>query len=208
MSESKSIAIIGDVHGNVEALSGILRLVAGRFSHLVLVGDYVNRGPNSASVIQILIDRIKAGTPLTCVAGNHDLAFRRCLDEGKLIQFLRIGGAATIKSYVSTPDSDLLQQLQEAVPDEHKEFLRSLYPYFRYRKLLVTHSREDPGMTSNSFHVFGHIPQTDLRPKITANWAAIDTGCGTLRQGRLTCMLWPSLKVIQVDSSGVEINAQ
>ena len=107
---SETIAIIGDVHGNVSALAGLLQATDGRFDQFVLVGDYVDRGSNSADVIQLLTDRIDAGAPLFCIAGNHDKAFLDCIEEGKVNAFLRMGGAATVNSYIAIPEPTSLSR--------------------------------------------------------------------------------------------------
>lgn len=200
-------AVIGDVHGNVAALMGLLRTLEDRFSRLIFVGDYVNRGTDSAGVIQLLSELSEAGVQLFCIAGNHDSAFLKCLEEGELPAFLRLGGATTINSYISGPEPDVLAQLRRSVPRQHVAFLRTLHPYYQEDGLLVTHGPDDlPGQSrGTSFHVFGHVPQLRLAPKIREKWAAIDTGCGTLPGGRLTCLAWPTLEVIQVDSAGQEV---
>lgn len=207
---NRNTAVVGDIHGNVSALVGLLRLIEGRFSRLVLVGDYVNRGTESAAVIQTLADRSAARAELICIAGNHDLAFLRCLEAGELSAFLRVGGAATINSYISAPEPDVLAQLRRSVPTRHVEFLRNLRPSFAKDGLLVTHSPGNADSHSEApyFHIFGHVPQGDFAPKVTQTWAAIDTGCGTFPDGRLTCLAWPSLEVIQVDSAGREIRPE
>lgn len=200
---NRETAVIGDIHGNISALTGLLKCIEGKYHRLVLVGDYVNRGNNSAAVIQALIDWAATGPELVCIAGNHDLAFLRCIEDGELVTFLRMGGAATINSYISTPQSDLLAQLRRSVPLAHINFLRELRPSFADDGLLITHSSKmSGGVEASRFHIFGHAPQPNHVPTITQTWAAIDTGCGTFVDGRLTCLLWPSLEVIQVDSSG------
>jgi serine/threonine protein phosphatase 1 len=201
---NRETAVIGDIHGNVSALTGLLKCVEGKYRRLVLVGDYVNRGNNSAAVLQILIDWAATRPELVCIAGNHDLAFLKCLEDGDLVAFLRMGGAATINSYISAPEPDLLAQLRRSVPAQHVNFLRELRPSFVDDGLIITHSskRVESNYKAPRFHIFGHAPQSDRVPTITHTWAAIDTGCGTFPDGRLTCLLWPSLEVIQVDSSG------
>lgn len=201
---NRETAVIGDIHGNISALTGLLKCVEGKYRRLVLVGDYVNRGNNSAAVLQTLIDWAATGPEVVCIAGNHDLAFLKCLEDGDLMAFLRMGGAATINSYISAPEPDLLAQLRRSVPAQHVNFLRELRSSFVDDGLLITHSskRVESSYEAPRFHIFGHAPQSDRTPTITPTWAAIDTGCGTFPDGRLTCLLWPSLEVIQVDSSG------
>ncbi len=203
---TESIAVIGDVHGNVSALAGVLRIAEGRFDQFVLVGDYVNRGPDSAGVIQLLIDQIDDGVPLYCIAGNHDGAFRKCIEDGKLNAFLRMGGAATINSYISEPAPDVLEQLRRSVPSRHVDFLRDLKSQYEANGLFVTHGPQDaydpPAV--GSYHIFGHVPQGQT-PRLMQNSAGIDTGCGMTPEGRLTCLAWPTLEVIQVDVEGRQV---
>jgi serine/threonine protein phosphatase 1 len=201
---NRETAVIGDIHGNVSALTGLLKCIEGKYRRLAFVGDYVNRGNDSAAVLRTLIDRATTGPELVCIAGNHDLAFLKCLEDGDLVAFLRMGGAATINSYISASEPDLLAQLRRSVPAQHVSFLRELRSSFLDDGLLITHSskRVESSYEAPHFHIFGHAPQPDRAPTITQTWAAIDTGCGTFPDGRLTCLLWPSLEVIQVDSSG------
>jgi len=195
------VAIIGDVHGNVRALEGILNAIGKRdqYARIVLVGDYVDRGSDSAAVIQLLVDQVTAGRELYCIAGNHDIAFVDCLEKGSLATFLKIGGAATIQSYLSDIEPDILEQLRREVPANHRAFLRDLRPYYADDSLIVTHTRDDLKTTDRSrFHVFGHVPQVGHVPTITSTWAAIDTVCAIILDGRLPCLFWPALDYIQV----------
>ncbi|MCS7481914.1 metallophosphoesterase [Umezawaea endophytica] len=204
---SETIGIVGDIHGNVQALLGLLRTIDGKYDRLIFAGDYINRGRGSADVIQILVDNASENSKMTFVAGNHDLAFLNCLEDGKLSEFLMIGGAATINSYIKAPEPDVLSQLRRSVSVEHKNFLHNLQPRYFDNGLLVTHDAENslkPGK-GVLFHAFGHVPQASFIPKITQDWAAIDTGCGTLPGGRLTCLFWPTRDFVQVDDSGHKV---
>jgi len=73
--------IIGDVHGyHIELQKMLIQLgyamVNGVWSHAyrkaVFVGDFINRGPNSKGVIQIIKDMVKAGTAFA-ILGNHEI---------------------------------------------------------------------------------------------------------------------------------------
>lgn len=197
-------AIIGDIHGNVRALNGLLRLVEGRRHRLVFVGDYVDRGARSAEVIEVLVQLIHDLPDVVCLAGNHDDAFLRCIEDGALFPFLRMGGASTVRSYIAVPEADTLAHLRRAVPQTHIDFLRALRPDFKADGLLVTHTPEleSPDNPEPRFHVYGHVPQRDNVPRIAESSAGIDTGCGLSDTGRLTALLWPSLEVVQVDHAG------
>ncbi len=77
------IDIIGDVHGEFEALTSLLSRLgynengvhpSGR--RLVFVGDLVDRGPDSPSVVELVMKLMEAGTA-QCILGNHELNILR-----------------------------------------------------------------------------------------------------------------------------------
>ncbi|MGW6697243.1 metallophosphoesterase [Nocardia sp. NPDC055049] len=202
--------IIGDVHGNISALRGLLRRLVEWRGILIFTGDYVNRGPDSFEVIQTLVNLANDRPDTVFLAGNHDIVFRDAIRSGSLSVLLRMGGAPTVKSYVETPGIDVAQQLRESIPADHLTFLSSLRAsYISADGLAVTHGPADhlPGSANSRYHIYGHVPNIDLLPRIGATSAGIDTGCGTLKSGRLTCLFWPSLTAIQVDAFGGNVTS-
>lgn len=196
----KEICFIGDIHGCVEQLNEIFVAAAKRTQNFVFLGDYVNRGPSSREVIDFLVE-LKANEQLsaTFLAGNHDTAFLQTLTGDGLDAFLLIGGAATIKSYVGTPKPDVLAQFRAAVPESHLRFLLDLDHKFVGNGIMAAHEPQSewvPGQTA-VMSVFGHRPQPELIPIISDLHAYIDTGCGTLPNGRLTGFFWPNRDWIQ-----------
>ncbi|ALU73646.1 serine/threonine protein phosphatase (plasmid) [Rhodococcus erythropolis R138] len=196
------IGFIGDIHGCVEELDELVTAARSRTSHLVFLGDYVNRGPYSREVIDFLIRlRQTKGISTSFVMGNHDQVFLDALVGDGFDTFLRMGGAATVLSYVGAPRADVLSQLRESVPATHIGFLKSLANQVVVDGVVATHER--PGLDIDTtedterFQIYGHSPQRRLLPRIERDRAFIDTGCGTLPDGRLTCLFWPSLTWIQ-----------
>jgi hypothetical protein len=117
--------------------------------------------------------------------------------------FLQVGGASTIRSYVDSPFGDVAAQFIAAVPPAHIRFLRSLEDVFDAEGLLAAHTPNDLARLRAGRNVFGacgHTPQQLMIPTITNDTAYLDTGSGTWPQGRLTCLLWPSLRWIQQSS--------
>ncbi|QSE87463.1 metallophosphoesterase (plasmid) [Rhodococcus pseudokoreensis] len=199
------VAIIGDIHGNSAALAGILRELDGRVERYIFTGDFVNRGEHSAAVVQGLVELALRHRDTVFVSGNHDRAFLTALETGDLSRLLKMGGAPTVSSYVGYPCGDIAKHLQASVPATHLAFFRNLVPYFRSASgLLVTHGPRDRPSTAlvSDYHVYGHVPQHDRRPSIAEREAAIDTGCGSVPDGRLTALLYPALTIIQVDGEG------
>jgi calcineurin-like phosphoesterase family protein len=182
--------IIGDIHGHPGPLRSLLDRIDGLVNTMVFLGDYVDRGPDSAQVIDTLLE---AADSHSCVflEGNHDAAFRAAL-HGDLDRFLLVGGAATVRSYVSPPYRDVERALVHAVPEPHQAFLHQLRPRYETNDLLVGHRLPEADGTSR-FRIGGHAPQLCSVPTIGDDYAYVDTGCGTLDQGMLTCLLWPSL---------------
>jgi len=189
------LGIIGDIHGHVGTLSQLLDVVANQAGTLVFLGDYVNRGPESAQVIDLLLD-LRDRTPCVFIEGNHDLAFRAALTGG-FDEFLAMGGAATVRSYVDPPFEDVTTEFLEAVPESHRSFLEQLVPGFEDSEVVVAHSMPDRD-GSGRFRIGGHVPQTELAPIFGPGHACVDTGCGTIPDGVLTCMLWPSRRWVSV----------
>lgn len=192
---SDRLAFIGDVHGQVDLLSQMLsQLKQLDLEQIIFVGDYVNRGDKSAEVLDLLIAARK-DSPLTFLRGNHDEALLDALESGDLDQLLRIGGAATINSYLKrAAEADVLQQLQSAIPRDHVLFLRSLEARYEDEEVVASHmlsaTAGDP-----RYRIGGHSPVGET-PAISEATSSIDTGCG-LPGGRLTALFWPSLTFIQ-----------
>lgn len=133
---------IGDVHGCDAEFARLLELIdadhAGRSPKrqvLVLLGDLVDRGPDSASVVQRAMGLADNGREVRLLAGNHEeLLLLSCRGNARALRiFARNGGRETALSYGVDPDAydsadfDQLQNLLEAhVPADHRAFLTEM----------------------------------------------------------------------------------
>lgn len=64
---------IGDIHGCLNTFNGLLQqLTLEKGDHLILLGDYIDRGPDSKGVIDRIIELRKAEFELTALRGNHE----------------------------------------------------------------------------------------------------------------------------------------
>ena len=107
---------IGDIHGCLTALETLLGFVQPQADDLIItLGDYVDRGPDSRGVLDLLIALLWQGQ-LIPLRGNHDQMFCGAGD-GKisLPNWLALGGVQTLQSYGGNFDG---------VPVEHWEFLK------------------------------------------------------------------------------------
>ena len=199
-----STAFIGDIHGCSDALADLLQMVGGSADRLVFVGDYVDRGPNSMSVLDQLIQlKARGDQEVVFLAGNHDRILLKALsDDDGLNDLLRMGGATTIRSYVEPPYLDVLSQLRRSIPDSHRDFLARLLDSWTDGEVSAVHDARDAPMDAG-YVVAGHAAQANLLPRVTSRRALIDTGCGTIRGGRLTCFYWPTKAWVQSSVPGI-----
>ena len=114
--------VIGDTHGALKALKQALKRCNFKLKNdfLILLGDYVDEGPESAQLIDFLIriDKLAKYPPIF-IRGNHDVWCEEWLTSGigKTI-WINQGGAATLKSYTRKKDS-------------HIKFFRNLHDFYK-----------------------------------------------------------------------------
>jgi len=102
---------VGDIHGMKSSLDSALGFIAndsgGEAHTVVFLGDYVDRGPDSAGVVRLLM----AGPTLSaakwvCLKGNHDDMMGQELLGLEHMDWIHNYGRITLKSYVNDEFSD------------------------------------------------------------------------------------------------------
>ena len=148
---------IGDVHGCYDHLRRLedqifedARTISGK-KWIVMLGDYIDRGPKSVSVIDHLMAPVGEGFERFCIAGNHEEAFLDFLDEPSPSHgWLHFGGVETLRSYgiskISSRKDVLSQLLESYVPDEHIRFLTGLPSLIACPGLCFAHGGIEPGV--------------------------------------------------------------
>lgn len=154
----QNIYAIGDLHGKFKSLNSILKriLPLKDKDQIVFLGDYIDRGPSSAKIIEKFCDlKEKYGSQITWLLGNHELMFMEVLElvTTNMLQepvdnvWIHNGGVATIRSYAYfnklKDDSIPLFRLKTLVPDRHKEFLMSLVSSYETDKYIFAHAGYD-----------------------------------------------------------------
>src|SRR3954447_7070997 len=114
---------IGDVHGCHRALDTLVENIGFQADDtLVTLGDYVDGGPDSRRVLELLIS-LRSQTNLISLIGNHEIMMLRAKEnQAALLDWFKYGGRATLASYNATAPAD--------IPDSHWGFLRSCRRYF------------------------------------------------------------------------------
>ena len=153
---------VGDIHGEAGRLAELLRTVEADAAEapgdrlLVTLGDYVDRGPDSREVIDILEDEPLSGFRYVHLIGNHEQMMLDFLDDPENgPRWLMNGGDATCRSYGIDPlgghwdaggaDSssrldELRRGLEEALPVTHRRFLDALALHHREGDYLFVHA--------------------------------------------------------------------
>lgn len=140
----RPFAAIGDIHGCLELLSRALETTEGQ---IVCVGDYIDRGPDSAGVLALLQSR----PDITCLMGNHEEMLLAFLDDPltHAPRWLTFGGANTLDSYGVSQKGTATQMrdaLRAAMGSRTESWLRALPSYWQSGNVAVTHAGAAPDL--------------------------------------------------------------
>jgi serine/threonine protein phosphatase 1 len=218
------IYAVGDIHGRADVLAELFMLIDQDLearptsrSIEVFLGDYIDRGPHSRQVLDLLIARRRQHVAVF-LKGNHEAyAYQVLSDPSVLSDWVHVGGLNTLLSYGVEPsgcDHDQRAQqaiataFRQALPDSHYHFLKDLALSFSCGDYFFVHAGVRPGIPlerqseqdllwiRDEFLLyeedFGKVvvhghSPTNL-PDIRPNRINIDTGA--YATGRLTCLVF------------------
>lgn len=134
--------VIPDIHGRIDLLRdgllGIIAHAAGNPGTIVLLGDYVDKGPDSKAVIDFLRIGSPQGWTFVLLKGNHDAMMVAALrDPARMQWWLERGGDDAIKSYGGDAAD---------VPPDDIEWLDRLAPMHIDRQRIYVHAGLDPDL--------------------------------------------------------------
>jgi len=198
MIERLTIAV-GDIHGHADKLVSLLnhceKLKAGRPAKYVFLGDYVDRGPTSRRVMDILMGKQQADPDnVICLMGDHEEMLLRAADpncyDRDLVNWFANGGEQTLESYGIEDPTE--------IPAGHLEWMKGLRTSFEERHRTFVHAGLRPGIDLanqdphdllwirepflsfagdyGTFVVHGHTPVQ--APDLRFNRLNLDTGAG------------------------------
>ena len=153
---------IGDIHGCLDLLDEILAQIdaddaAGEPASTVRVvlGDIIDRGPNSADVVERL-RKLKLDQPATrLLLGNHEEMFLAALngDPQAVRAFCRVGGRETLLSYGMSETAYERMDFDEAaaalamfVPESHRRFIAGFEDMVLMGDYAFVHAGIDPAI--------------------------------------------------------------
>lgn len=161
---SDPIYAIGDIHGHASELDRVLDLIkadGGADAPVVFLGDYTDRGPDSAAVLDTLIAGQNANRNWTFLKGNHDRMFEWFMqqpllhDPYMLVELYwlhpRLGGDTTLASYgvdagPRRREKDVQADAHAAIPKAHVRFLEGLKLSHTVGDLMFVHAGIRPGV--------------------------------------------------------------
>lgn len=154
------IYAVGDVHGCLDPLDQLLDAIgkdlAGRClrSHLVLLGDLVDRGPRSAEVVERLRRGPLPTDEVHFIMGNHEEVLLDChggmIDQ--YIPWLKYGGLETLESYglsrsqILEAATDFGAAIRAAIPANHIQFIKSFKDQVQLGDYVFVHAGIRPGV--------------------------------------------------------------
>lgn len=161
--EGKRVYAIGDIHGRNDLLQQLLaqidadELARGPSdTHIIFLGDLMDRGPDSAGVIECAMALRDSGRKVRFLMGNHEEVFvRACRKRDAKITrfFLRIGGEATVLSYpitraeyITLDMEQLSERLSNLVPQTHLDFIESFEDQIVIGDYAFVHAGIRPGV--------------------------------------------------------------
>lgn len=116
---------IADLHGRLDLLEGALaKIEANEPGKVVFLGDYVDRGPQSAQIISRLMAGPPEGWQWVCLQGNHeDMMIETLTMPLHPNWWIGNGGGATLLSYGHSPSGEYHPAV---VPEDHIRWLKGL----------------------------------------------------------------------------------
>jgi serine/threonine protein phosphatase 1 len=214
---------IGDIHGCSAALATVLEAIhPGPEDTLVTLGDYIDRGPDSHGVLELLIG-LAGRCRLVPLLGNHEELLLAAIRDGTALRaWLACGGVAALRSYGWIPGGPR-RRLADWIPNRHLEFLAGCRDWHETATHFFVHAGylpelpldRQPGAAlrwrvtdaataaphcSGKVAVVGHTPQWSGKVLDLGFLKCIDTNC--YRGGWLTALEVSTGQVWQADRQG------
>jgi len=157
---SKRTLAISDIHGELDLLDRLLKQTGYHpdVDQLVLLGDYIDRGPKSMQTLERVMELHAAGAIV--LKGNHEDLMLRALDGGGEDDWkrwiVRNGGYVTLQSYgfaerqlrIETGEAFRQPQLDSDTLERHLNFVRGLPAYYETDEFVCVHAGIPPGKTA------------------------------------------------------------
>lgn len=160
----KRLYAVGDIHGRLDLLDALLcrigddlraRPVATGGATIVFLGDLIDRGPDSAGVVERISTLRDMPARALLLLGNHEEILLRVLDgePGLAYDWLGFGGDACVESYglsaaamKAMSEARIAETLRTAIPPAHIAFIKEGGDTIRFGDYLLVHAGIRPGI--------------------------------------------------------------
>lgn len=155
---------IGDIHGCLKTFQALLeRIDYSKGDELYLLGDYIDRGPDSKGVIDYIMTLLEADNNIICLKGNHEQLLLEALADGNNNKrWVNNGGIQTLMSYESKTVRDL--------PEKHLEFYQKLPFYVTNDDFIFVHGGLNFTIKSPLKDGYSMIWERAWYDKVDYNW--------------------------------------
>ena len=160
--EGRRIYAIGDVHGRNDLLQQLIEKIidddASRGdtkAEIIFLGDLIDRGPDSAGVLETVMRLKQEWGEVRFLMGNHEEVYLQAAtgSEKATRFFNRIGGKETILSYdismqeyMSLDNAELAERLPNLIPDRHIDFIKAFEDQIVIGDYAFVHAGIRPGV--------------------------------------------------------------
>jgi len=224
------IYVVGDLHGCLEEPEILIKHLESREGLsqddlVIFLGDYVDRGPDTKSVVDLMLDFATRFPKTRYLKGNHEDMLLDFLGfDGRMGQaFLYNGGLETIQSYgisVFSPPGEMV----DAMPESHFQFYSELESIIQVGDFICVHAGLNPTkelgdqddsevfwirdeFIANDHNfgktiVFGHTPHQEVFEHLPYK-IGIDTGL--VFGNKLTCLELKEGKLLQVTRGETDV---
>lgn len=128
------IFAIGDIHGCINTFQKLLDEIHLRKSDTIYcIGDYIDRGPDSKGVIDLILDLRKRGYRVSTLRGNHEqMMMESDANRTDFMDWYINGGNTTLESFGAASFQDF--------PPEYKDFFKRTRYYFESGPFIFVHA--------------------------------------------------------------------
>jgi serine/threonine protein phosphatase 1 len=230
--------VIGDVHGRFDLLKQLLEAIHEDLRRhppnkalLVFVGDLIDRGPQSAEVIEHLRNYRRDSVKTMFLLGNHEEVLLRILrgDAALISKWCSFGGSQCLASYgldgrelERLNQMDAVEVIRKTIPREHIAFLESFADTCRFGDFLFVHAGIRPGIEidqqrqkdlrwirepflfDETDHGFVVVHGHTISPEVTVHPNRIGIDTGAYRTGVLTALLIEGTSIRIIDTRSTQ----
>lgn len=204
LDDGANVWVIGDIHGFYQSFISLIdELNLGENDRVVLLGDLIDRGPNSYGVVHTA----RTNEQIFCVKGNHEAMMAENFSlEGlqdpniDLLVWIKNGGDTTVRSYLNAFNNVLTQPDHQAMKKQIKddnEWIETLPLHIVLKEWRLVHAGYKPNLPLDEqtedeylwirkeFHevlkpvdhqrtvVFGHTPTASLPGHGEQSWGKV-----------------------------------